>query len=118
MVGTKQKKEEGETEDKNSRADSRRASAKKVLEMEKDVWKGRIREDAGTETLGSCHRAQGGFYTKKRESVLTIQEREEVQVFMEDQLRKGYIQPSKSPQTLPVHFVAKKYGKRRMVQNY
>ena len=37
---------------------------------------------------------------------------------MEDQLRKGYIQPFKSPQTSPVHFVAKKNGKRRMVQDY
>ena len=49
---------------------------------------------------------------------LSRDEREEVQVFIEDQLRKGYIQPSKSPQTLPVHFVAKKDGKRRMVQDY
>ena len=45
-------------------------------------------------------------------------EREEVQAFVEDQLRKGYIQLSKSPQTSPVHFVAKKDGKRRMVQDY
>jgi len=37
---------------------------------------------------------------------------------MEDQLRKGYIQPSKSPQMLPVHFIAKKDGTQRMVQDY
>ena len=43
---------------------------------------------------------------------------EEVQKFIEDQLRKGYIQPSKSPQTSPVHFVAKKDGTWRMVQDY
>ena len=49
---------------------------------------------------------------------LSRDEREEVQAFVEDQLRKGYIRPSKSPQTLPVHFVAKKDGKRRMVQDY
>ena len=49
---------------------------------------------------------------------LSRDEKEEVQAFMEDQLRKGYIQPSKSPQTLPVYFVAKKDGKRRMVQDY
>jgi len=41
-----------------------------------------------------------------------------VQAFVEDQLRKGYIQPSKSPQMSPVHFIAKKDGKRRMVQDY
>ena len=37
---------------------------------------------------------------------------------MEDQLRKGYIRPSKSPQTLPVFFVDKKDGEKRMVMDY
>ena len=45
-------------------------------------------------------------------------EREEVQAFVDSQLKKSYIQPSKSPQTLPVMFVPKKDGKRRMVQDY
>jgi len=45
-------------------------------------------------------------------------EREEVQEFMKDQLRKGYIRPLKSPQTLLVFFVLKKDGKKRMVQDY
>ena len=42
-------------------------------------------------------------------------EREEVQNFVEDQLRKGYIRPTKSPQTLPMFFIDKKDGKKRMV---
>ena len=33
-------------------------------------------------------------------------------------MRKGYIQPSKSPQMALVFFVGKKDGKKRMVQNY
>ena len=37
---------------------------------------------------------------------------------MKEQLRKGYIQPSKSLQTVPVFFVGKKDGKKRMVQDY
>jgi len=45
-------------------------------------------------------------------------EREKVQAFVDNQLKKGYIQPSKSPQTSPVMFVPKKDGKRRMVQDY
>jgi len=49
---------------------------------------------------------------------LSREEREEVQAFVKDQLRKGYIRPFKSPQTSPVHFVAKKDSKRRMVQDY
>ena len=45
-------------------------------------------------------------------------EREEVQEFVKDQLRKGYIRSSKSPQTSPVFFVPKKDRKKRMVQDY
>jgi len=60
-----------------------------------------------------------GFTPKKGKVYsLSREEREEVQAFVDDQLRKGYIRPSKSPQTSPVHFVAKKDGKRRMVQDY
>jgi len=33
-------------------------------------------------------------------------------------LRKEYIRPSKSPQTVPVFFVGKKDSKERMVQDY
>jgi len=45
-------------------------------------------------------------------------EREEVQKFMDDQLRKGYIRPSKFPQMSPVFFVDKKDGKKRIVMDY
>jgi len=45
-------------------------------------------------------------------------EREEVQNFVEDQLRKGYIRPSKSPQMLPVFFVGKKDRSKQMVMDY
>ena len=60
-----------------------------------------------------------GFVPRKGKVYsLSRDKREEVQAFVEDQLRKGYIRPSKSPQTLLVHFVSKKDGKRRMVQDY
>jgi len=49
---------------------------------------------------------------------LSKNEREEVQNFVEDQLRKGYIRPSKSPQISPVFFVDKKDGSKRMVMDY
>jgi len=39
---------------------------------------------------------------------LSKMEREEVQKFMEDQLRKGYIRPSKFSQMLLVFFLSKK----------
>jgi len=37
---------------------------------------------------------------------------------VDNQLRKGYIRPSKSPQTSPVFFVSKKNRKKRMVMDY
>jgi len=46
---------------------------------------------------------------------LSREEREEVREFVKEQLRKGYIRPSKSPQTAPVFFVGKKDGKKQMV---
>ena len=45
-------------------------------------------------------------------------EREKVQEFIKDQLRKRYIRPLKSPQMSLVFFVPKKDGKKRMVQDY
>ena len=49
---------------------------------------------------------------------LLREEREEVREFIQEQLRKGYIRPSKLPQTALVFFVGKKNGKKRMVQDY
>jgi len=43
---------------------------------------------------------------------LSKNEREKVQNFVEDQLRKGYIRLSKSSQMLPVFFVDKKDGSK------
>ena len=55
---------------------------------------------------------------KRRIYSLSRDEREEVQNFINNQLRKGYIRPSKSPQTSPVFFVGKKDGSKRMVIDY
>ena len=52
---------------------------------------------------------------KERIYLISREEKEEVREFVEEQLRKGYIRPSKSPQTLLVFFVGKKDGKKRMV---
>jgi len=59
-------------------------------------------------------------FIPKKEKVypLSREERKEVREFVKEQLRKGYIWPSKSPQTAPVFFVGKKDGKKRMVQDY
>jgi len=55
---------------------------------------------------------------KEKVYPLSREERGKVREFIEEQLRKGYIRPLKLPQTVPVFFVEKKDGKKRMVQNY
>ena len=60
-----------------------------------------------------------GFVPKKGKIYpLSRVEREEVQEFVKDQLKKGYIRPSKSLQMSPVFFVSKKDGKKKIVQDY
>ena len=60
-----------------------------------------------------------GFIPRKgKVYLLSREEKKEVYKFIQEQLRKGYIRPSKSPQMAPVFFVGKKDGKKRMVQNY
>jgi len=60
-----------------------------------------------------------GFVPRKEKVYpLSREEREEVREFIREQLRKGYIRPSKSPQMVPVFFVEKKDGKKHMVQDY
>ena len=49
---------------------------------------------------------------------LSKNKKEEVQNFVDNKLRKGYIRPSKSPQTLPVFFVSKKDRSKRIVMDY
>ena len=60
-----------------------------------------------------------GFVPRKGKVYpLSKEERREVHEFIEEQLRKGYIRLSKSPQMALVFFVGKKDGKKRMVQDY
>ena len=60
-----------------------------------------------------------GFQPKKGKIYpLSPDKQKEVQDFLSAQLEKGYIRPSKSPQTSLVFFIAKKDGKKRMVQDY
>jgi len=56
--------------------------------------------------------------SKGRIYPLSKNKREEVQNFINNQLRKGYIRPSKSPQMSPVFFVDKKNRSKRMVMDY
>jgi len=55
---------------------------------------------------------------KRKIYPLSKNERKEVQNFVEDQLRKGYIRLSKLPQMSPVFFVGKKDESKWMVMDY
>jgi len=66
--------------------------------------------------MGSHNRVKGEIHTKERKSLPLFREkRKEVSKFIEDQMRKRYIWPSKLPQTVLVFFIRKKNGKKRIV---
>ena len=56
--------------------------------------------------------------SKARVYPLSRNEKEEVQKFVNEHLKKGYIRPSKSPQTLLVFFIGKKNGGKHMIMDY
>jgi len=55
---------------------------------------------------------------KEKVYPLSREERGEVREFIKEQLRKGYIRLLKSSQIVPVFFVGKKDGKKKIVQDY
>jgi len=56
--------------------------------------------------------------SKARVYSFSRNEKEEVQKFIDKHLKKGYIRPSKSSQTLPVFFVGKKDEGKCIVMDY
>ena len=59
-----------------------------------------------------------GFVPRKGKMyLLSRKEREEVYKFIEEQLRKWYLRPSKLPQMTLVFFVGKKNGKKQIVHD-
>jgi len=61
---------------------------------------------------------QGFVLRKMKVYLLSRKERREKYKFIDEQLRKWYIRPLKSPQMAPVFFVGKKNSEKRRVQNY
>ena len=115
------KKQEGKREIKRVEEDKDKEVLRKLVPKKFWKWKKVFRKKESErmpvqKAWDHMIELKEGFVPKKRKLYsLSREEREEVQAFVEDQLRKGYIQPSKSPQTSPVHFIAKKDGKQRMV---
>jgi len=61
---------------------------------------------------------EGFMLRKGKIYLLSRKKREEIREFIQKQMRKRYIQLSKSPQTALVFFVENKNEKKRIVQDY
>ena len=69
--------------------------------------------------MGSHNRYKGRICVEERKNVSVVKGRKRgVCEFIQEQLRKEYIRPSKLLQTAPVFFIEKKDGKKKMVQDY
>ena len=98
---------------------SERMPTRKLWDHIIDVREGFMLKKGKVYPLSREEREEVRESREEREEVKeSREEREEVREFVKEQLRKGYIWPSKSPQTVPVFFVGKKDGKKRMVQDY
>ena len=49
---------------------------------------------------------------------LTLEEHEQQELFIKENLKEGYIQPSRSPMASPFFFINKKDGKLQLMQGY
>ena len=121
MMEVKKIAEEGEIWDEEEEAARSEAEAKKLVPERFYEWikvfgKKQLERMPTRKVWDHTIDVKEGFVLKKgKVYLLSREEREEVRKFIEEQLRKGYIRLSKSPQTAPVFFVGKKDGKRRMV---
>ena len=92
---------------------------KKFLKWRKVFGKVELERMPTRKTLDHAIDLKETFKPQKRRIYpLSKNEKEEVQNFVEDQLKKSYIRPSKLPQTFPVFCVGKKDSSKRMVINY
>jgi len=116
--------EEWEIWDEEEEAVKSEAEAKKLVPEKFHRWikvfsKKQLERMPIWKIWGHAIDIKEGFVPRKGKVYpLSREEREEVCEFIQEQLRKRYIRPSKSPQTVPVFFVGKKDGKKRMVQDY
>ena len=124
MMEIKKIVEEWEIWDEEEEAERSEAEAKKLVPERFHEWikvfgKKQSERMPTRKVWDHAIDVKKGFVPRKGKVYLLLrEEREEVRKFIEEQLRKGYIRPSKSSQTAPVFFVGKKDGKKRMVQDY
>jgi len=116
--------EEWEIWDKEEEAAKSEAEAKKLVPEKFHKWikvfgKKQLERMPTRKLWDHVIDVKEGFIPQKGKVYpLSREEREEIREFVKEQLRKGYIRPSKSPQMAPVFFVGKKDEKKRIVQDY
>ena len=116
--------EEWEIWDKEEEAAKSEAEAKKLVLEIFHKWikvfgKKKLERMPTRKVWDHTIEVKEGFVPRKgKVNPLSREEREEMREFIWEQLRKGYIWLSKSPQMAPVFFVGKKDGKKWMVQDY
>ena len=116
--------EEWEIWDEEEEAAKSEAEAKKLVPEKSHEWikvfgKKQLERMPTRKMWDHVIDVKEGFVPRKRKVYpLSREKREEVREFIWEQLRKGYIQQSKSPQMAPVFFIGKKDGKKHMVQDY
>jgi len=124
MMEVKRIAEEWEIWDEEEEAAKSEAEAKKLVSERFHRWikvfsKKQSERMSTRKIWDHAINMKEGFVPRKGKVYpLLREERKEVHEFIQEQLRKGYIRPSKLPQITPVFFVGKKDGKKRMVQDY
>src|SRR5438309_718456 len=69
--------------------------------------------------VGPQDQTNARFHPKKAKMICLLEpNQKELSTFLKENLAKGYIRESNSPQTSPVFFIRKKDGSKRMVINY
>ena len=117
MVEVRKVAEEWEIWDEEEEAAKSEAEAKKLVLEKFHRWikmfgKKQLERIPTRKVWDHAIDVKEGFMPRKGKVYpLSREEREEVREFVKEQLRKGYIWPSKSPQTVLVFFVGKNNGK-------
>ena len=114
-----QKKEVGNTGEKTSKKDrereknSKKISVQKILEVEKSIWKGRIRKNTHQEAMEPCDRAERRICAKKKKSIFAIkrEKKGDTSICKELTTKRIYL-AIKITIDLTSAFIAKKNGTR------
>jgi len=70
------RKSSKENRERRGQRDTKGIGTQEILEVEKSIWKERVRNNASAKGLGSCDRVKRGVCAKKGEGVFIVERRE------------------------------------------